>query len=237
MLGVSRYLVPLLLAVCLGGCASIRPAAGPDVQPDISSTDGLPEGEGWWFARFYIDRPEGEAPRWHIGTLLAGEVIAPVFDRRYGDILIWRIHRRAGNDENGHMLSFVFYATAPGARRIYSDIADNAMLSQLRREGVVTRVVIDDVRHIQRPGIDDTSDESWLPVVRKTWPALIMGASRMWLDMVTELAAAQPQDLELEHRYLAVDEEINRIWAEQGQHAILHHLSAIYAYKPLLITY
>jgi hypothetical protein len=36
---------------------------------------------------------------------------------------------------------------------------------------------------------------------------------------------------------MKVQQEINTIWAEQGQHAVLHHLSAVFAYQPLLITY
>jgi len=27
------------------------------------------------------------------------------------------------------------------------------------------------------------------------------------------------------------------IWQEQGQHAMLHHLNAVYAYQPLLMRY
>ncbi|MGB5258958.1 MAG: hypothetical protein WBO34_00370 [Gammaproteobacteria bacterium] len=205
--------------------------------PDSPSADALPEGEGWWYARFRIARPEGEPTRWHIGTLLAGEVIAPVFDRHYGDILIWRIHRRAPQDEFGHVFSFIFYSTPAGAQRIYADIGNSPVLAQLRQDGDVTGVSFDNVGRLERPDIEDTSDASWLPVVQQTWPALIMGASRMWLDMVTVLAARQPQELDLEERYRAVQEEISRIWAEQGQHAVLHHLSAIYGYQPLLIRY
>jgi len=34
-----------------------------------------------------------------------------------------------------------------------------------------------------------------------------------------------------------VQQDLNDIWASQGQHAMLHHLSAIFAYQPLLIKY
>lgn len=232
----SGWLV-LLFTVSLWGCAIVPSPSARVAAPDSSSVEGLPEGEGWWYARFHIARPDGEPTRWHIDTLLAGEVVAPVFDRHYGDILIWRIHRRAPQDEYGHVFSFIFYSTAAGAQRIYRDIDNSPVLARLRQDGDVTRISFDDVGVLARPDIGDTSDAAWLPVVRQTWPALIMGASRMWLDMVTVLAARQPQELGLHERYQAVHQEISRIWAEQGQHAVLHHLSAIYGYKPLLIRY
>jgi hypothetical protein len=232
----SCWLV-LLFTANLLGCTVLPTQPVQVAAPDSSLSDVLPAGEGWWYARFSIARPEGERTRWHIDTLLAGEVIAPVFDRHYGDILIWRIHRRAPQDEYGHVFSFIFYTTAAGAQRIYEDIGNNPVLARLRQEGDVTGVSFDDVGKLTRPGIGDTSDASWLPVVQQTWPALIMGASRMWLDMVTVLASGQPQELDQDERYRAVEKEISRIWAEQGQHAVLHHLSAIYGYKPLLIRY
>jgi hypothetical protein len=34
-----------------------------------------------------------------------------------------------------------------------------------------------------------------------------------------------------------VQQDVNDIWAKQGQHAILYHISGIFAYQPLLITY
>ena len=231
----------LLLALLLGGlwgCA-LKPPATPSTAATVEpvAEDELPAGEGWWYARFFINRADGESPRWHIGTLIAGEVIAPLFDTHFPDIRIWRIHRRASSDINGHVFSFIFYSTADGAQRIYQTIGGNPVLAQLQRDGLVSRVGYDDVRTLSRPGIADTSDRKWPPLVQQTWPALIMGASRMWLDMVSLLAAGQPAEGTLEERYAAVNAEIGRIWAEQGQHALLHHLSAIYAYQPLLIRY
>ena len=208
------------------------------MQGSLPAVQGsLPDGQGWWYARFRITRPEGEPPRWHIGTLLAGEVIAPVFETHYQDILIWRVHRRAGDDDYGHVFSFIFYSTPDGAQRIYNDIAVNPVLVRLRQEDKVSWVGFDDVHEISRPDIKDTSDSNWSLPVQKTWPALIMGASRMWLDLVGELAAAHADEDDLEVRYEIVQQELNNIWAYQGQHAMLHHLSAIFAYEPLLIKY
>jgi len=233
MLQTFRQILILVLLFGLWGCATVQPTpievhAGPG---------SLPEGQGWWAARFRIDRPNGDPARWHIGALLGGEVIAPVFDSHYRDILIWRVHRRAGADDHGHVFSFIFYSTPAGAQRIYKEIAVNPVLARLRQEKTITWVGFDDVHRISKPDIEDTSDSNWSPLVQKTWPALIMGASRMWLDMVGELAVAHADEPDLERRYEIVQQDLNNIWAVQGQHAMLHHLSALFAYEPLQIRY
>lgn len=228
-----RQILGVLLLCSLWGCAVIQPQ--PVAVP--AEAGSLPDGEGWWYARFRIARSVDDPPSWHIGTLLAGEVIAPVFQTHYRDIQIWRVHRRAGRDDHGHVFSFIFYSTPAGAQRIYDAITGNPVLAQLRQEEKVTWVGFDDVHKISRPAIEDTSDRNWSLPVQRTWPALIMGASRMWLDLVGELALAHADETDLEQRYELVQQELDVIWAGEGQHAVLHHLSGIFAYKPLLITY
>lgn len=232
---IYRQILIVVLLFGLWGCTTVT------VQPQSlevhTGSDSLPEGQGWWAARFRIEREDDESPRWYIGALLAGEVITPVFDSHYQDILIWRVHRRAGADDHGHVFSFIFYSTPAGAQRIYNDIAANPVLVRLRQEDTVSWVGFDDVREISKPDIEDTSDTDWSLLVQKTWPALIMGASRMWLDMVGELAVAHADEPDLQRRYEIVQQDLNDIWAFQGQHAMLHHLSAIFAYEPLQIRY
>jgi hypothetical protein len=226
-----------VLLLGAAGCAALRPSTDVASVATPSVPGALADGTGWWYARFSIERPAGEPPRWYIDTLLGGEVIAPVFDRHFQDILIWRVHRRAGDDKYGHVFSFIFYSTAAGAQRIYADLEKNPVLRTLRQEGRVTGVSFDDLATITRPRIEDTSDRHWPLSVQQTWPALAMGASRMWLDLVGIIAAEHTGEQDLEQRYMKVQKEITDIWEVQGQHAVLHHLSAIFAYQPLLITY
>jgi hypothetical protein len=40
---------------------------------------------------------------------------------------------------------------------------------------------------------------------------------------------------ELLAHYRGVDEELNRQWRDFGQHAYLHHLSALFGYQPVRI--
>jgi hypothetical protein len=237
-MNTGRLVVMAVLLLGVAGCAALKSPTGATPTGATPPVAGAPaEGSGWWYARFAIERPDGEPPRWYIGTLLGGEVVAPVFDRHFQDIQIWRVHRRAGNDEYGHVFSFIFYSTAAGAQRIYADLEKSPVLHRLRQEGKVTGVSFDDTSRITRPRIEDTSDRHWPLSVQQTWPALAMGASRMWLDLVGEIAIKHSDEQDLEQRYREVQQEINTLWAEQGQHAVLHHLSAIFAYQPLLITY
>ncbi|MGB5474026.1 MAG: hypothetical protein WBQ78_11170 [Gammaproteobacteria bacterium] len=231
-----KLIVMLVLLAGATGCAALRPSAD-GASDAVAGTVTEPTGTGWWYARFSIARPDGEAPRWHIDSLLGGEVIAPMFDRNYQDIMIWRVHRRAGDDAYGHVFSFIFYSTAAAAQRIYTDLENNPVLRKLRQDGTVTGVDYDDLTTITRPRIEDTSDASWSPVVQESWPAFAMGASRMWLDMVGVIADGLADEPDLEQRYRAVQQEVDTIWASQGQHAMLHHLSAVFGYQPLLITY
>jgi hypothetical protein len=233
----GRLLLTTVLLLAAAGCAALRPPTGVASDTALSAPGDLADGTGWWYARFFIERPAGEPPRWYIGTLIGGEIIAPVFERHYQDILIWRVHRRAANDDYGHVFSFIFYSSAAGAQRIYADLEKNPVLQRLRQEGRVTKVGFDDTSTISRPRIEDTSDRHWSLSVQQTWPALAMGASRMWLDLVGEVADKHTDEQDLEQRYKEVQQDVNDIWAKQGQHAVLHHISGIFAYQPLLITY
>jgi len=236
-MNTRRLLLMAVLLLGATGCAALRPSTGVERDAAPSAPGDVADGTGWWYARFFIERPAGEPPRWYIGTLIGGEIIAPVFERHYEDILIWRVHRRAANDDYGHVFSFIFYSSAAGAQRIYADLEKNPVLHRLGQEGKVSKVGFDDTSRISRPRIEDTSDRHWSLSVQQTWPALAMGASRMWLDLVGEVADKHADEQDLEQRYIEVQQDVNDIWAKQGQHAVLHHLSGIFAYQPLLITY
>lgn len=234
-----KLFITAILALGLWGCASLPPVeeSSDKREDDHVQSDALPEGKGWWYARFHIDRPDDEEIRWYIGTLIGGEVIAPVIADYYRDVSIWRVHRRASRDDYGHVFSFIFYTTPQAAQRIYTDIENHTVVKSLLENGRLTRVSIDDVTRITRPNIEDTSDHHWPVSVQKTWPTMIMGSSRMWLDLVSEFASRESGMVGIEARYKKVQDDISRIWREQGQHAILHHINAVFSYQPMLIRY
>lgn len=233
----------LITTVCLiggWGCTMVPSTSehadsrGIEQQPVAS----LPDGTGWWYASFQIDWPEGEPINWYMGTLIGAEIIAPLLNEYSQEILIWRIHRRAGRGKTGHRFNFIFYSTPQNAQRIYSSIQNHAVTKELLQRRRLIKVVVDDVSKIKRPGIEDTSDDHWPLSVQKSWPALIMGASRMWLELVTDSSSRSKNSAgDIEEKYKRVQADVTGIWQKQGQHAVLHHLNAVYAYQPLLIRY
>ena len=66
-----------------------------------------------------------------------------------------------------------------------------------------------------------------------------MGVSALWLGLIDdflEVAVEEVDDpLVLLEEYRQVDARIAEIWRQEGQHALLHHLNAIFGYKPLTI--
>jgi hypothetical protein len=208
------------------------------IKPKIPEREAsqLPEGKGWWYVRFQINWSD-DYPQWSIGTLLAGEIIAPILNNNRQDIELWRFHRRAAHDGYGHVFSFIFYSSAQTARKVNSAINKDALLSRLTREKNVIKVSFDDPEKITRPDIEDTSDPVWPESIQRTWPTFIMGASQMWLDLVIELAYKERKGQAEEILYVEVQNQITGLWMRNAKHAWMHHLNVLYAYQPILMRY
>jgi hypothetical protein len=63
----------------------------------------------------------------------------------------------------------------------------------------------------------------------------------MWLELVSQLArdeeptgAALSFD-QLDGRYASAGAAITTLWQNEGRHAFLHHLNALFGYEPILI--
>ena len=86
--------------------------------------------------------------------------------------------------------------------------------------------------------LEQSSDPNWPIEIQRSWPYFIMGASQGWLMLIQELSADPPlegsvtYDQLLEH-YRDVDTRLTAQWREYGQHAYLHHLSAVFGYEPI----
>lgn len=197
--------------------------------------------EGWWYVRYRIKWPEGKEPAWHIDLLLANVLIAPVLDRFSNEINLWRFHRRAARDNEGHQFSFTFYSSAAIAEQIFTFMKADSLITKLKRTGTVIRDIYDDTRRIAAPYIEDTSDCTWNPLIRKSWPYYIMGVCRMWLSLIGEIAGDTKDQKKstgvrnLITRYREVDESVKTLWREQGCHSMLHHLNAVFGYEPVII--
>jgi hypothetical protein len=231
--------VLVLLAVV--GCASV----GPSVPPGPTAVkDGAGSSRnGWWYARFAVNWPPDKEPSWYVDSLLAHRVVSPVLDQFGNEIVLWRFHRRAGRDQAGHQFSFIFYATQDTARGVFATIEADGTLKAMRNGGMIIRVSCDDLGTITRPNLEDTSDRAWSLPIQKSWPFYIMGVSEMWLNLIREVATRTssgkpPANLaETLAFYEEVNAAIDKMWQEEGQHAFLHHLNAIFGYEPLVVRH
>jgi len=236
--GFRRCIFIGVVAAILAGCAT-RPApvaVSPHRPAPAPSADSA-----WWYARFRVDWPEGADPAWHTDLLIAHQVVKPVLDRHLQDISLWRFHRRAARDAAGHQFSFIFFASPETARRVYSEISDNPILQQAKSSGRIMAVVCDDTANMSRNSIGDTSDPIWSAPLRLAWPYYVMGASQTWLDLISAMADDEQRQeasstfAELEQRYASINASITAIWQNEGRHAFLHHLNALFGYEPIVI--
>ena len=227
----------IFLMMVIAGCATMGSAKSAE---PIAPPPEIVSAEGWWFARFQLQWPEEEPVSWHWDLLIAHKIIAPVMEQSKGSIRLWRFHRRAARDQVGHQFSFIFYASAETAYQIFDALRSNALLDKMKSAGVIIADIYDHPDKIDKPRINDTSDPSWPSALQKSWPYYIMGASQMWLNLVTETVADMPQPSaalsldENEQLYKEVNAIITSLWETNGRHAFLHHLNALFGYKPII---
>lgn len=242
MIGTSDFSRRLgglfLLLVLIAGCSSIGPVPTPPIKP--LKTSELPSGNGWWAARFRMQWPPETQPIWYMDLYLAHQVILPRLEQNRQAISLWRFHRRAARDGGGRQFSFIFYASPQTAQKIFDALKTDPLVNNMKSNGILDQDVYDDPTRITLPNIEDTSDKNWPTSIQKSWPYYIMGASQMWLNLIAEIAAenmaeSPPASLaEIETFYQQLNETITGLWQQEGRHAFLHHLNALFEYEPLI---
>ena len=235
----ALWTMGLLVMVAVSGCAltgKVKP-----IEPESVGQKAEDSEKGWWYANFHIDWLQDTDPNWYIDVILAHKVVSPVLDQNIKNISLWRFHRRAVRDKNGHQFSFIFYASRETAQEIYRSIGSSRLLGDLISAHLVVETIYDDTTVILRPDLEATSDRGWSPEIKKTWPFYIMGVSRMWLNLIDEVSKEtikekDPPNLDdLLENYRKVSEVVDEKWRQEGSHAFLHHLNAIFGYQPLII--
>ncbi len=239
---MTRRANRLLLTVMKVGLSVVVLAtagcSGSSASRDALAVDG--QGAGWWTAAFHPVWQPQEAPHWHIDALLADQLLAPLLEEFQADIRLWRFHRRAAPDAAGHRFSFMFYASPRTARVLRERLQKSSLLGSLLETGTLTRWTLRTARSSARPEVGDTSDRHWSASMQAEWPHFIMGVSRTWLGLIqAEVAGrANPSDYsvaELLILYGEADLAVRGIWQQEGGHALLHHLNAVFGYEPVAI--
>ena len=241
MIGFSIKLPGLVLLVLIVtyGCGVQKFSDIPGASHNFPHEMKAIEDAFWWKCRFKIAWPEGERPKGAVDLLLAHAVVAPVLSQ-YGDnIPYWRFHRRAARDAAGHQFSFLFYGTPRTASSVFDAVETSGVLHRAVTAGIVEKVILDDPATPERSGIGDTSDPNWSPEIQRRWPAFIMGVSSFWLGLIIEVQPQSPESTDdirqLLSAYRQADAVITKKWRNEGQHALLHHLNAVFGYEPMLI--
>lgn len=232
---ISLFTVTAFIMGCAATSSIPTPTSIPRPLPDIS-TDSA-----WWHVRFNMDWPEGAVPSWHMDLLIAHLIIKPCLERYQPDISLWRFHRRASRDAAGHRFSFIFFAPPAVARKIFTEISKDQVFQDAYASGRILKLECEDTETATRTSIGDTSDPQWSAPLRQAWPYYLMGASRMWLDLICRMvpgdqAAETVSNFgELQNLYSEVNASITALWQNEGRHAFLHHLNALFGYEPLII--
>jgi hypothetical protein len=231
------FMILLIAFGCVSVSTPTKPEPTGQAAPTIESS-----ANGWWAARFKMNWTEGTNPAWHLDELIAYEVVAPVLEKHRAQILLWRFHRRAAPDAAGHQFSFIFYATPQNAELIYASIRSSATLASLKARGYVRQDMYQDTSLAAQPGIEDTADARWSLPLKRAWPNFIMGVSEAWLILVSEFAGERAKTSQtasiqdLVSAYEKVHNAVEKTWQQEGGHALLHHLNALFGYAPVAVS-
>ena len=238
--GIISYPFILILVILLSACAPKKNQIPPPMAITIPlETSGHTGDISWWACRFKMSWPPDTNADSGVDLLLAHAVVGPVLREHAKEIYWWRFHRRGVRDKVGHQFSFLFYTDSGVASEVMKEIRQNDILQQALKEKIVEKIIFSDPTRPVHPQIEAMSDPHWSRTLQRNWPSYIMGVSNLWLGLIDdEIANTTTQNLNvtrLLEQYRQAETDITSMWREEGQHAFLHHLSAIFGYEPLLI--
>ncbi len=241
---LTLRLYPLLLMM-----AALLSCAGTPTANNTTSNNAAPasrlidkpalspsQQRHWHAVRVRMPRDLKGQPVWAMDLLLAHRIFAPLLATYQQQIPLWRFHRRAGRDTTGHQFSWIFYADDQTAQVVFQLIKNEPMIRQAEER--IQTVITQPRAYPTAQHITATSDERWAKPMQQAWPYYMTGVSQMWLTIIDQI---QPQPASAESasfdqlltQYQDTNRAINELWRDQGQHALLHHLSAAFGYQPL----
>jgi len=236
-LAIVSKVCALLLLMFLSACTT---TLQPQIMEDphvLQVKPGQHTLMGWYAIRFSIPWAKETEPKWYVGTLIAGEVISPFLMQSQQNIVFWRMHRRAVQDKTGHVFSFIFYSSQADAVLIYQHFKSNKILTKLRHQQLLSEISYDPLYNNSQTKIADTSDPAWPEKMRSSWPFFMMGVSQMWLEQIRAFKKETLSELDIKQRYITIQNKLTDLWQQQGKHALVHHINALYAYQPLLVRF
>lgn len=248
-----NYIAKMIFCALVSLCASCAtpliqvnpPAIGASLRSDLNDLNDLQTNDqslNWWRYAVYLDWPEQQEASWYMDSYLADQLFAPVISQFPSSVNLWRFHRRAVRDQTGHEFTLWFYANAENAQTIYQEVNERFnFLNSLGQQGI-KRVELSDINDPKYAGISAISDPGWYIEIQNSWPYFINGVSRSWLSMIQQLSRSKLAQLELPtfdnlvEIYKDLETNMNAMWRNQGAHAYIHHLSAMFGYKEVIVT-
>ena len=190
----------------------------------------------WYEHLFRINRLDNANTRWWIDIFLFDTVVRECLATNSGNINIWRIHRRAADDQAGHQYSLFYYSPHELFEVVKSFIADHKAVKILQSENLLRELI----QNSKGKEIEATSDPSWPVSLQRSWPYFIMGTSQMALELIANLQDSSRPDLEsasineCELYYSQLMVKFIDVWKTWGSHAFFHHINAVFGYSPLI---
>ena len=237
----NKWCVVLILLsfILLSACTTTPQRTIPPVtmQPVNINDDTA----AWRRCYFRITWPEDSEPHFEIDLLIAHRIVGPVLINHGNNMYRWRFHRRAGRDEAGHQFTFAFYSGSTHAKNIIQQLQENNVRKRLLEKEILEVAGCDSPEDMSMPGIADTSDKKWSDSVQAHWPSYIMGVSNLWLGLIDDaIATVGGGNTDIDSMiqdYQQASELVTSVWRNEGQHAFLHHLNAVFGYESTLIRY
>lgn len=196
----------------------------------------------WWHFRFRINWPENQFRQW-IDILIFDTIVRQILIENRKKISLWRVHRRAVRDQEGHQFTFLCYSQNKTAQLINKKIISSSALIKLKNAKLLEKYFWEEEERDKnnKTNIEDTSDKDWPIEIQRSWPFFIMGVSEMLLELIEQIKEnTLPPDLSIpinsiESYYSKLNNRLSYIWQYNGQHAFFHHINALFGYVPLLV--
>jgi len=196
----------------------------------------------WWHFRFRINWPENQLWQW-IDIFIFDTIVRQILMENRKKISLWRVHRRAKRDQEGHQFTFLCYSQDKTAQLINKKIISSSTLIKLKNAKLLEKYFWEEEEREKnnKTNIEDTSDKDWPIEIQRSWPFFIMGVSEMLLKLIEQIKEnTQLPDLSIpinsiESYYIKLNDKLSNIWLNNGQHAFFHHINALFGYVPLLV--
>lgn len=190
----------------------------------------------WHRISFKIKWDRNSPPRFFIDLIIIDLLINSTIKKFKSNLECWTFHRSASpRHDDGHVLKLNVYTTPEIASKILDHIKFNEDYNRIKNYFEETEVKLEDMGtelKVISGGINASQE------ILESWPYYIKGTCDMFVNLIEEIKKSKSDKInkdnqkQLEEYYKEIEKEIDDKWLG-GQNAFLHHLGAIFGYKPI----